>query len=198
MSCRVVSCERAGKRKAEGEEQEETPRETAPTYQAATSQEETTDEASGGGDEEDKEARRKEEAAREEKRARARRWCAELEREVEGSGGAVVNSCGHLMHPECRHQYSLSVARDSARGRLTVDPMLTPSALAQVRINLPPLPPRARADTRHTHDIRHTHTHTTAHGEGRFPVSAVPIAGQRAAPAPHFRRQFPPRRHGGG
>ncbi|ELR21354.1 zinc finger in N-recognin protein [Acanthamoeba castellanii str. Neff] len=123
--------DRKGKRKAEGEEQEETPMETAPTDQAATSQEETTDEASGGGDEEDKEARRKEEAAREEKRARARRWCAELEREVEGSGGAVVNSCGHLMHPECRHQYSLSVARDSARGRLTVDPMLTPSALAQ-------------------------------------------------------------------
>jgi hypothetical protein len=138
-----VWCGRAGKRKAEGEEQEATSMETAPTDQAATPQaEETTDEASGGGDGEEeakaKEARRKEEAAREEKRARTRRWCAELAREVEGSGGAVVNSCGHLMHPECRHQYSLSVARDSARGRLTVDPMLTPSALAQVRTKPPP------------------------------------------------------------
>jgi hypothetical protein len=88
-------------------------------------------------DNDDEETRQAKQAA--EKSARARRWRAELEREVEGSGGVVVNSCGHLMHPECRHKYSLSVARDSALGRLTVDPMLTRSALAQA-LTSPPSP----------------------------------------------------------
>lgn len=79
---------------------------------------------------EDEEACKRREAA--EQAAREKRWRAELEREVEGSGGAVVNSCGHLMHVECRHQYSLSIARDINLNRPTIDPMLTPAAVAQV------------------------------------------------------------------